>query len=145
MDYKTAHLSPETGPIQGVTERIRKFSITMMDLMALQSQLMVEDSKQAQRYIKGAGIAVLIAFTILITALPMLGFGIVELLVEQWGWQRAVASLLFGGTLTVVAGVLLLLAWKASSRAAHAFNNSRREAIANLTWIRNSIDRQSTN
>jgi len=143
MDYQATRVRPETSPIQGVTDRLRMFVVTVMDLINLQSQLVVEDSKDAQRYIKAAGIALLIAVVILVTALPMLGFGIVEWLVEQ-GWQRSIASLVFGVTLTAVAAAFMLFAWKSSSRATHSFTTSRREAIENLAWIRDSIERQNT-
>jgi Zn-dependent protease len=143
MDYQTTRVKPQPSPIQGVTDRLRMFVVTVMDLINLQSQLVIEDSKQAQRYIKAAGIALVIAVVILITALPMIGFGVVEWLVEQ-GWQRSVASLAFGATLTAVAAVLMGFAWKSSTRATHSYTNSRREAIANLIWIRDSIERQNT-
>lgn len=143
MDYQTTRVRPETSPIQGVADRLRMFVVTVMDLINLQSQLVVEDSKEAQRYIKAAGIALVIAVVMLVTALPMLGFGVVEWLVEQ-GWQRSIASLAFGATLTAVAAGLIFFAWKSSNRATHSFANSRREAIANLAWIRDSIERQNT-
>ncbi len=143
MDYQATRVRPQTSPIQGVADRLRMFVVTMMDLLNLQSQLIVEDSKAAQRYIKAAGIALAIAVVMLVTALPMIGFGVVEWLVEQ-GWQRSIASLAFGATLTVIAAGLTWFAWKSSSRATHSFANSRREAIANLAWIRDSIERQNT-
>lgn len=142
MDYQATRVKPQTSPIQGVTDKLRMFVVTVMDLVNLQSQLIVEDSKEAQRYIKAAGVAFVIAVVILVTALPMIGFGIVEWLVEQ-GWQRSIASLVFGATLTVVATGLMWFAWRSSSRATQTFTNSRREAIANLAWIRDSIDRQN--
>jgi len=143
MDYQATPVRPQTSPIQGVTDRLRMFVVTAMDLINLQSQLVVEDSKDAQRYIKAAGIALLIAIVMLVTALPMLGFGVVEWLVEN-GWQRSIASLIFGATLTAIAAALMLFAWKSSNRATHSFASSRREAIANLAWIRDSIERQNT-
>lgn len=143
MDYQATRVRPQTSPIQGVADRLRMFVVTMMDLLNLQSQLIVEDSKAAQRYIKAAGIALAIAVVMLVTALPMIGFGVVEWLVEQ-GWQRSIASLAFGATLTVIAAGLTWFAWKSSSRATHSFANSQREAIANLAWIRDSIERQNT-
>ncbi len=143
MDYQATRVTPQTSPIQGVTDRLRMFVVTVMDLVNLQSQLVVEDSKEAQRYMKAAGIALVIAVVILVTALPMIGFGVVEWLVEQ-GWQRSIASLAFGATLTVIAAGLTWFAWKSSSRATHSFANSRREAIANLAWLRDSIERQNT-
>lgn len=143
MDYQATRVRPQTSPIQGVADRLRMFVVTMMDLLNLQSQLIVEDSKAAQRYIKAAGIALAIAVVMLVTALPMIGFGVVEWLVEQ-GWQRSIASLAFGATLTVIAAGLTWFAWKSSNRATHSFANSQREAIANLAWIRDSIERQNT-
>jgi len=143
MDYQATRVRPQTSPIQGVTDRLRMFVVTVMDLINLQSQLIVEDSKEAQRYIKAAGIALVFAVVMLVTALPMIGFGVVEWLVEQ-GWQRSIASLAFGATLAVIAAGLIAFAWKSSSRATGTFANSRREAIANLAWIRDSIERQNT-
>jgi len=143
MDYQATRVRPETSPIQGVTDRLRMFVVTTMDLINLQSQLIVEDSKEAQRYLKAAGIALVVAVVMLVTALPMIGFGVVEWLVEQ-GWQRSIASLAFGASLTIVAAGLMWFAWRSSNRATHAFANSKREAISNLSWIRDSIDRQNT-
>ncbi|HBJ34140.1 MAG TPA: hypothetical protein DDZ51_05130 [Planctomycetaceae bacterium] len=143
MDYQATHVRPQPSPIQGVADRLRLFIVTVMDLVNLQSQLVVEDSKEAQRYLKAAGIALLIAVVMLVTALPMIGLGVVEWLVAL-GWQRSTASLAFGATLTVIAAGLTWFAWRSSSRATRAFANSRREAIANLAWIRDSIERQNT-
>lgn len=143
MDYQATRVRHQASPIQGVTDKLRMFVVTIMDLTSLQSQLVVEDSKAAQRYVKAAGIALVIAVVMLVTALPMIGFGVVEWLVEQ-GWQRSLASLAFGATLTIVAAGLMWFAWKSSSRATHSFSNSRREAIANLAWIRDSVERQNS-
>lgn len=143
MDYQATRVRHQASPIQGVTDKLRMFVVTIMDLASLQSQLVIEDSKAAQRYVKAAGIALVIAVVMLVTALPMIGFGVVEWLVEQ-GWQRSLASLAFGATLTIVAAGLMWFAWKSSNRATHSFSNSRREAIANLAWIRDSVERQNS-
>lgn len=131
------------GPIQGVVQRLKMFSGTVMDLAGLQAQLVAEDSKQAQRSLKVAGLAGVLAVVLLITSLPLLGLGIVELLVAQ-GWDRATALLGFGCTLSVLAAVLLTAAWRFSSRATAAFSNSRREALNNLAWLRSAIDHQES-
>ncbi len=144
MAHQTTYLSAGIGPLQGVASRVTKFAVTAMDLLTLQSRMVVEDSRDAQRHLKGAGFAILVATILLITALPMIGFGVVELLVARWGWDRPVASLLFGTTLTVIAGGLMLLGWKCGTRASHAFANSRREALQNLSWLRDSIERQNS-
>jgi Zn-dependent protease len=144
MGSQTSYVNPASGPIHAVANRVTRFAVTAMDLFSLQAQLVVEDSKDAQRHIKAAGLAALLATVLLITSLPMFGFGVIEWLVSQWGWDRPVASLLFGGSLAVVAMLLLVAAWRWSSQASRSFENSRREAIENLAWLRNAIDRQNS-
>lgn len=144
MGSQTSDVNSASNPIHAVANRVTRFAVTAMDLFSLQTQLVVEDSKDAQRHIKAAGFAALLATVLLITSLPIFGFGVVEWLVNQWGWGRSAASLLFGGSLAVVAMLLLVAAWKWSSQASKSFENSRREAIENLAWLRNAIERQNS-
>lgn len=144
MGSQTSYVSTASGPIHAVANRVSRFAATAMDLFSLQAQLVIEDSKDAQRHIKAAGFAALLATVLLITSLPMFGFGVVEWLVNQWGWDRPTASLLFGGSLAVVAMLLLVAAWRWTSQASRSFENSRREAIENLAWLRNAIERQNS-
>jgi Zn-dependent protease len=144
MASQTSYVNTAPGPIHSVANRLTRFAATAMDLFNLQTQLIVEDSKDAQRHIKAAGIAALLATVLLITSLPMFGFGLVEWLVTQWRWDRSVASLVLGGTLAVVALILLATAWRLATNASKSFENSRREAIENLAWLRNAIERQSS-
>lgn len=134
-------LESPSNPLQGVVQRLRSFTGTVMDLAGLQAQLVVADSQQAQGLIKAAALAALLAAVLLVTALPLLGLGVVELLVAS-GWDRAVALLAFGGLLAVFAAGLLAIAWRQSSRATASFSNSRREALSNLAWLRHAIDAQ---
>jgi len=143
MVSQTSDVNSASSPIHAVANRVTRFAVTAMDLFSLQTQLVVEDSKDAQRHIKAAGFAALLATVLLITSLPIFGFGVVEWLVNQWGWERSGASLLFGGSLAVVATLLLVAAWRWSSQASKSFENSRREAIENLAWLRNAIERQN--
>ena len=144
MGSQASYVNTASGPIHAVANRVSRFAVTAMDLFSLQAQLVVEDSKDAQRQIKSAGLAALLATVLLITSLPMFGFGVVEWLVNQWGWDRPAASLFFGGSLAVVAMLLLVAAWRWTSQASRSFENSRREAIENLAWLRNAIERQNS-
>ena len=110
-------------------------------LLDLQLQLLALDVKQFWSKARvGITVSLLAAIAIL-GALPVLLFGIAEMLQRMTGWSHEVCLLTLGMTFTIGGVCVLWLAVIRVGQAATSMKGSQEELAQNLKWVREVLHR----
>lgn len=127
------------GPVHGLVDRLAHFASTAMELAMLQGELAVDDALRARKRATYAAFMVVAAATLMLSALPILGGALVAVLVMFAQWPVWIAALTVAGVFLGIAVLLFWAAWVKLRGAVSAFDASRREAVTNLHWLRESL------
>lgn len=129
------------GPIQGVTQGASSVLGDALDLAELQVKLIKADAASCAASAKAAIAGTLISLALMLASLPVLAFGLAELLHWSLEWPLWVCQLLVG---VLFAGLGAGLGFWCVQRLRHslsAFAVSQHEAAANLRWLRQALSR----
>jgi hypothetical protein len=129
----------DASPLHALLDRSRAFVGTVMDLAALQSELAAEDAAIAQSHLKRTAIIAVVSAVCILAAIPIAAAAMVDLLMIYAQWPLWAACLTVAGTLSLLAIIFGWLAWRSATKAAGAFATTKREAQANLAWLRQAF------
>jgi hypothetical protein len=137
---KVGNQPPSNGsPIRATMLRAGDIVEMSFELLSLQAQLVTQDAATAKSRVKPALIAVILAFGLLLSGLPVLAFGLASGL-SQWAhFPVWMAQILMSVIYLTTGAILLSYAWRTLSKASNAFETSRIEASENLKWFRRTI------
>lgn len=123
-------------PAAAMVANIAEFGNDVATLAELQAKLAVMDLREAQKRATIPVALLVAALWLALGVVPVLLYGIAELLVLyaglNLGWALLAAS---GGTL-LLAAVLVFLGGTALSRCSGSFRRSQEELTRNIAWIR---------
>jgi uncharacterized membrane protein len=139
MVDQTNAVNGDASPISALLNRSRAFVGTVMDLASLQSELAAEDAAIAQSHLKKTAAIGVVSVVCILAAIPIAAAAMVDLLMVYAQWHLWVACLVVAGALSALAIIFGWLAWKSATKAAGAFATTKREAQANLVWLRQSL------
>ena len=129
------------GPVRGVTQGAWSVIGDALDLLELQTRLLREDATNCIQQAKPSVTGLVVALGLLLSCLPVLGFGLAELLSWSLEWPLWICQLLIGGIFLAVGCGIALLCVKRLKTALTAFSTTQREAAANIAWLRQTISR----
>ncbi len=116
----------------------------ILDLVELQVQLLSVDAQQAKRLCGRAttygAVAAVLLLPVITTVLVGLGLLIAELTMLSPG----AALLIVGVSVSIVTGILALIALRALQRAASSMDESKLELVENLKWLKATMLTPST-
>ena len=125
----------------GVRDGVGDLLHDVVSLSELQVQLLAVDARESVEKAK-APIGLLIGGIVLaLGAVPVLLLSLGEALTLWLGWERALSYLVSGLAGTVIAGVLLYLAWQQAGAVLAVFDRSRVELAENVRWIKYALTR----
>ncbi|MGN6545840.1 MAG: phage holin family protein [Aureliella sp.] len=127
------------GPIRAVTQGASSVVADALDLAELQTELLKVDAANCMRQAKPSVTGLVVALALLLSALPVLGSGLAELLSWSLEWPLWVCQLLVGGVFLAVGCLIAWMSVKKLKTALSAFSTSQREGAANITWIKQTI------
>lgn len=131
----------EKGEIPPLGTNIAAMIRDMARMVDLQFQLVSLEVRQFWSNARiGITVTMLAGCTIL-GSLPVLLFGIAELLQRLTGWSHGVCLLTLGSTFIGVAACVLWFAVMQIGRAAESFKGSQEELAQNLKWVREVLHR----
>ncbi|MCC6511651.1 MAG: phage holin family protein [Pirellulaceae bacterium] len=132
------------GPIQGVTHGAGSVLGDALDLAELQFRLFGADASSCGKAVRAPIVGLVGTLGLLVSALPVLAFGLAELLHWSLNWPLWTCQLLVGGVFVVLGGLLGIWCVQRLRGALTAFSATTQEASANLNWLRQALRRSFT-
>jgi hypothetical protein len=129
------------GPIRAVTQGASSVVADALDLAELQTQLLKTDAATCLRQAKPSVTGLIVALALLLSSLPVLAFGLAELLSWSLVWPLWVCQLLVGGVFVAVGCLIAWMCVKKLKTALSAFSTTQREGAANIAWLKQTIIR----
>ena len=116
----------------------------IIDLIELQIQLLSVDAQQAKQSCGRAILCGLVAAALLVPMITvwLLGFGF--LLAEFTELTTGASVLIVAAIVTVLMGILGMVAIKAVRRASASMNESKSELVENVKWLKATLVNPST-
>jgi hypothetical protein len=130
-------------PPKALARSVGQFGSEALTLMELQLQLAWEDLRGFSRQ-AGLGLAAMVfGAACALGGLPVMVFGIAEMLIYFYGWERWVTLLALGIAAVFLSVGLIYFGVKKLFRNLATFERSKSELVCNLEWLRNLSARAS--
>lgn len=139
----TINGKPAEAPPKALARSVGQFGSDAMTLVELQLQLVWEDLRDFSRQ-AGLGLAAMVfGAACALGGLPVVVFGIGEMLIYFFGWERWATLLALGCTSLFVSAGLIYFGVKKIFLNLATFERSKSELVRNLEWLRNLNARTS--
>ncbi|WP_435019594.1 phage holin family protein [Tundrisphaera sp. TA3] len=135
---RTASLANGAAP-EGVVESIAEFVNDVTTLADLQTRLAIYDTKEAIGRATYPAIFVAVGASFALASLPLLLFGLSDLLATGANLHPGVARLIVGFLSLAIAGALAFFSFKAATRSLDSYRRSQEELTRNIAWLRTVI------
>lgn len=119
-----------------VVSNVTGFSESLLTLGELQTRLAAKELVRNYQAAKTAGAVGLAGFLIVVASVPIVLFGIAELLVSELAMKRGYALLSVGGAAILIGGSSVAFAAIWLRRQRLGFPLSGEELTRNLNWVR---------
>lgn len=130
---------PASNPAKAVFGNATQVVRDMTELAELQTKLLAADISALKRKSTLPVILLVIALCVLLGAVPVVLFGVAELLVQQAEFPRVWAYMTSAGGGFLTALILSLVAWLRLRSGFAELENSRRELSQNINWIKTTL------
>jgi hypothetical protein len=131
----------EASAAAGVRNGVGDLLHDIVTLSELQSELLLLDARQSAQKAQTPIILMGIGAVLALGAVPVLLLALGEALVDFLEWKRSLAYLVSGLAGTIIGGVLLMIAWRATGDIIAVFNRSKAEFAENVRWIKYALTR----
>lgn len=123
-------------PAVGVIDNLTEFGNDVATLVELQAKLAALDLEETRRRATVPVVMLAVGVWVALGVVPVLLFGLAELLVLYAGLKLAWALLLVAGVTLAAVGAVAWFAIPAISRSMVSFRRSREELMRNISWVR---------
>lgn len=135
---RAASLANGAAP-EGVVESIAEFANDVTTLADLQARLAIYDTKEAIGRATYPAIFVAAGASFALASLPLLLFGLSDLLASAANLHPGAARLIVAVVTLAIAGAVAYFAFKAATRSLEAYRRSQEELSRNIAWLRTVI------
>jgi len=123
-------------PEQRVVGGLAEFGNDIATLLELQAKLAMADLKDSLQLAMVPMVLIFLGFLFIVGALPVLLFGVAELVAVALKIGIGWALLLTGASTVVVAGTVVFVSARQMPTSFSSFRRSREEFARNLAWVR---------
>lgn len=135
---------PQTGAtVDDVTTHISSLAYDLITLAELQAKLLYVDAKEAGSRSAASAVSLAAMLVLGLSSIPVLLFGLAELLVQYAHWDRGVALLVVAGVAAVIAGVAGFVCVQRLRAVLSVFSRSHQELYANLEFVKSLVEVQA--
>jgi len=129
--------------VDDVTTHFSSLAYDLITLAELQTKLLYADVREAGSRSAASAVSLAAMMVIGLGAVPVVLFGIAELLMNYAHWDRGVACLVVAGLAAVVAGVAGFLCVQRLRTVLAIFGRSNQELYANLEFVKSLVEVQA--
>lgn len=131
----------ESSAAAGVRNGVGELLHDVVSLGELQAQLLAVDAKESVDKAKFPLGLLVGGIALALGAVPVLLLSLGEALTLWLNWERALSYLVSGLVGSIIAGVMLYLAWQQTGAVIAVFDRSRVELSENIRWIKYALTR----
>jgi hypothetical protein len=136
---QSRNVQPTASPISGLLNSLADVAIDIVEIGELNLQLAKADSKIAAGRLKSALGLMAVGGGITIACLPLIAFGVANVLIEQFGWRAWVAQVVVGFLMLSTAMGLTTFGLRRFWYGLDAFSRTSTELGKNVLWIKRMI------
>ncbi len=136
--------NPNKSPVSGVLDSVSDLFGDLLDIFELQIRLGREDAKIAFRSSAIPAMTLIIALSMIIAALPVMGFAVAKLVQEQFKISEWLSHFVVGASMIAIALLLMVVAFHMLKIALRVFKRSTSELSNNIRWLKSVVRRDLT-
>jgi hypothetical protein len=126
---------PHVNAARGAVRSSSRLAYHLLELVGLQSRLLMADLRTSQRHLKFVGLLVIVGAVALLASLPVALIATAEAF-RAWGLPIVGAYFAAAGVGLLIAAVALPLAWRFLRRSLEVFGRSAAEFQRNIECIK---------
>jgi len=129
--------------VDDVTTHISSLAYDLITLAELQTKLLLVDVREFGARSAGSAVSLAAMLVLGLSSIPVLLFGLAELLTDYAHWNRGVACLVVAGVAVVIAAILGFVCVQRLRTVLAVFNRSHQELYANLEFVKSLVEVQA--
>jgi len=129
--------------VDDVTTHISSLAYDLITLAELQAKLLYVDAREAGSRSAASAVSLAAMAVLGLSSIPVLLFGLAELLVQYAHWGRGVSCLVVAGVGVLIAGIAGFLCIQRLRTVLSVFSRSHQELYANLEFVKSLVEVQA--